>query len=194
MYNEQCTCIPCPKVAPPLKYQLINMLWGEPEVVGRTQRFTAHLPSLYICVSHQKFHCIYNIHLSHHTTPHILHYFTQLLYTKQETTIPRHCSSIYIKSFCTASHNACFLAYKWTFMHPNIDDWLEQHVFCFKTFCSLGNIFWWTASLLVVQLPSSELASLSRKSQPQLYLWRIKCAVKIGWICHSLWHQRVSLS
>ena len=178
MYNEQCTCVPCPKVAPHSSTSSLTCCeenrrwWGVHSVSqhiylhctpaylttcvshqkfhwmyiyltipyhkyyirggGRTQRFTAHLPyseysggytafhcTLYICVSHQKFHCIYNIHLSHDTIPHILHYFTQLLYTKQETTIPRHCSSIYIKSFCTASHNACFLAYKWTFMHPN---------------------------------------------------------------------------
>ena len=42
-FTVHCTCISCPKVAPPLKYQLINMLWGEAEVVGRIQHFTVHL-------------------------------------------------------------------------------------------------------------------------------------------------------
>ena len=89
--------------------------WGVHSV---SQHIYLHCTSAYLTKSFTE--CTIYIYLTNHTIQHILHYFTQLLsYTKQETTIPRHCSSIYIKSFCTASHNACFLAYKWTFMHPN---------------------------------------------------------------------------
>ena len=119
MYNEQCTCIPCPKVAPHSSTSSLTCCeenrrwWGVHSV---SQHIYLHCTSAYLT----KNFTVYTIYIYLTITiPHILHYFTQLLYTKQETTIPRHCSSIYIKSFCTASHNACFLAYKWTFKHPN---------------------------------------------------------------------------